>query len=108
MANKTANFGWILMLVLGIYRGILTFVFYFTEVMDLQNGFIFLANAVAIIFIAMNAYKKAEKWSWWCMLLIGALPLISGTLWEAAHPAVIAGWVVLLVGLFLPIKAFFK
>ena len=106
--DKYLKIGWILMLILGIYRIILSVIFYQNGQLDIQNSLVFLSNAVAVVFIAWTAYKKAEKWSWWCMLLIGALPLISGTLWEAAHPAVIAGWVVLLVGLFLPIKAFFK
>ena len=57
--------------------------------------------------LALTAYKKAEKWSWWCMLFIGILPLISGMLWNATHPGVIVGWVIFLLGLFIPVKVFF-
>ena len=108
MASKTLKFGWILLFILGLYRGLMSFYLYFTKVMDLSNGLVFLANAVAIIFIAMMAYKQAEKWSWWCMLFIGAFPLLAGTMeWDLINPWIIIGWVLLILGLFIPIKDFF-
>ena len=92
------------MLILGIYRGVLSGVFLATNEMDLQNTLIFFANAVAIVMVTLSAYKKGAKWSWWCLFIIGLLPLIAGTMWNATHPGVIAGWVIFLLGIFIPAK----
>ena len=95
------------MLVLGIYRVAYFVYIYLAKVMDLPNALVFLANGIAIIFIVLYSYKKAEKWSWWCLFLIGLLPLAAGTLWEATNPGLLIGWVIFLLGMFIPIKAFF-
>ena len=105
MQTKSLKIGWILMLILGLYRGFLSVVFVATKVMDLTNALIFFANAVAIVMITLTAYKKAEKWSWWCLFLIGVLPLIPCTLWNATNPWLIAGWIIFLLGIFIPAKA---
>lgn len=108
MKTKSLKLGRIFMLILGFYRVLLCIYFYSTRMIDIQNSLVFLSNAVAVLAVTQFSYKKGEKWAWWCLLLIGVLPLISGLLWNATHPGVIAGWVLLLLGLFLPFKAFFK
>ena len=108
MSKQSLKIGWILMLCLGLYRGVMSVFLVVSKEMDLMNTLVFFSNAVAIIFISLTSYKKAEKWSWYCLLLIGALPLVAGTLWNATHPTVIIGWVVFLLGLLIPVKVFLK
>ena len=108
MSKQSLKIGWILMLILGIYRGAMSVYLLATKFMDLQNTLVFFSNAIAIILISLTSYKKGEKWSWYCLLLIGALPLVAGALWNATHPSVIVGWIIFLLGLLIPIKVFFK
>lgn len=36
-------------------------------------GFILLANGVLVIFITQRSYRKAEKWSWFALLISGSM-----------------------------------
>jgi hypothetical protein len=36
-------------------------------------GFILLANGVLVIFITQKGYRKAEKWSWYALLISGTM-----------------------------------
>jgi len=69
-------------------------------------------SIVAGFFILFAGFRKAEKWAWWAMLVIGAIAwgygavinLLNGnTLDSVVH---LVGLVVFLVALFLPLRKF--
>ena len=66
------------------------------------------------IFILMTAYKKGQRWAWFCMLIISLIgwsnPLFSNI---ATHnvPAIFVcacGLMLMVIGLLIPVKAFFS
>ncbi len=72
-----------------------------------------LAISTAAIFILLAAFRKAQPWAWWALLVTGGMVLGFGTVVNV----VIANWfdfathlaalVWLLAGLLIPVKAFF-
>jgi hypothetical protein len=71
------------------------------------------AVSTGAIFILLGAFRKTERWAWWALLAMGVIVLGFGTAVNAVianwfdfatHAAVLA-W--LLVGLLIPVKAFF-
>ena len=75
MQDKLIKIGWIWMLIVGIQRfvaGFMMMVGYWGKSLDV--GILFALHAIAILFITLGSYKKAEKWSWWCLLILGLTP----------------------------------
>ena len=72
-----------------------------------------LASTLAGLFIVFGAFRKAEVWSWWAMLVVGGLSwgwgLVDNIIMGSALNSIMhaAGTVVCLVGLLLPVGAFF-
>jgi hypothetical protein len=76
-------------------------------------GTLGLTVAISSIFILFAAFRKAEKWAWWALLVTGVLAwgyglidnIITGDMFNSLLHLI--GIVIFLVGLLLPVKAFF-
>ena len=74
--SKSIRIGAILMVLLGLFRILASIQMFSTGEKNLDSCFLFALNGIAIIGIALGAYKKGEKWSWWTLLIIVmAVPL---------------------------------
>ena len=72
-----------------------------------------LVTVIAGFFILFGAFRKAEKWAWWGFLIAGGVAWI----WGVAFSIIIGdtfyltlqliGLILLIVGILLPVKAFF-
>ena len=60
--------GWILMLILGIYRIAVAAILMAVGVEDISGGIDLATTGAAIIGITLGSYRKAEKRSW-CVCL---------------------------------------
>ena len=67
---KSIKIGMILMVLLGLFRIFASIQMFVTGEKGLDSSFLFALNGVAIIGIALGAYSKGEKWSWWTLLII--------------------------------------
>lgn len=101
MEAKLLRVGWILMLILGIYRTIVAIVLIAAGVGDTSAGINLATTGVAVIGITLGSYRKAEKWSWWCLLLVGLVPFLGYEL----NPVLLVGWILFILGLVIPAKA---
>jgi hypothetical protein len=80
----------------------------------MHMGALGLAATISCIFILFAAFRKAEKWSWWTLLITGVIAwgygladnIITGDMFNAVLHLI--GLVIFLVGLLLPVKAFFS
>jgi len=80
---------------------------------QMHAGIYALTTVIAGFFVLFAGFQKAQKWGWWGFLIVGGI----AWLWGLIYSIVIAdnfniifmliGTVLLLVGLFLPFKAFF-
>jgi len=67
---------------------------------------------VAAFFIVFAGFRKAQRWAWWAMLVVGGTDCIYGAVVNVLHgntqdsAAFLFALVVLLVALFLPIREF--
>lgn len=92
---KDANY---LKALLGSYRGM---------------GVYALATVIFGFFVLFAAFRKAQKWAWWSFLVVGGIMW----LWGLINTIVVVdtvniilhaiGMVIFLVGLLIPVKAFF-
>ena len=105
MASKALKVGWILMLILGIYRVAVSIILVAMGFGDVTGGINLAATAAAIIGITLGSYRKAEKWSWWCLLVVGIMPLLGCTIVNGPDPLTVAGWVLFILALAIPAKA---
>ena len=72
-----------------------------------------ITTTVSGFFILFAGFRKAEKWAWWAMLVMGGiawgygavLNVVIGNTFDSA--VFLVGLVVFLVALFLPVKKFF-
>ena len=78
-----------------------------------QIGVVGLSSSLLTAFILFAAYRKAQKWAWWA-ILIGILPRLGFTVMRhivigdmMTAYLVLGALVVFLVGILLPVKAFF-
>ena len=84
----------------------------FTVVMR-NLGALALSGIIADLFILLVAFRKAQKWAWVALLIAGCVGWLSGliiniVIGDMTNMSLhIIGTVIFLVGLFLPIKAFF-
>ena len=106
MQSKALKVGWVLMLILGIYRVVVSIILVATDVVDIANGLTLAATAAAIIWISLGSYRKAERWSWWCLLVVGILPLLGcGLVPQMDTPTLVGciiGWVLFFLALVIP------
>ena len=71
-----------------------------------------ITQKVAALFILFAGFRKAERWAWWAMLVVGGITCIYGavinilngnSIDSAVHLVAFAG---LVVALLLPVKKF--
>lgn len=71
-----------------------------------------ITQKVAALFILFAGFRKAERWAWWAMLVVGGITCVYGsvinilngnTFDSAVH---LVALVALVVALFLPVKKF--
>jgi hypothetical protein len=78
-----------------------------------HQGAFALTTTIAGFFVLFAGYRKAQKWAWWSFLIVGGI----AWLWGLISTIVIGdnmnmilhvvGMVIFLVGILIPIKAFF-
>ena len=103
--SKSIKIGFILMLLLGVFRIIASIQMFVAGEKNLDSSFLFALNGVAIIGITLGAYKNGEKWAWWTLLiLVMAVPIycIFAHGWLAWN---IVGLVVSTLPIIVPAKA---
>ena len=105
MQAKSIKIGWILMLALGIYRIVVAIIGVAIQLGDIAAGIPLATTGAAIIGITLGSYGKAEKWSWWCLLVVGLVPLLSSTISYGIQPLTVLGWVLFILALAIPAKA---
>jgi ABC-type multidrug transport system permease subunit len=103
MESKALKIGWILMLILGIYRLVASFIL---PVMgeDISASILLGTTGAAIVGMSLGAYRKAEKWSWWTLLVVGVAPVLSCTIIHGIVPWALAGWILIILALAFPAK----
>jgi hypothetical protein len=73
-----------------------------------------IATAISCVFILFAGFRKAEKWAWWAMLILGVVAWGYGTALNVVigntsdFTFFLCCFVVHIVALFLPIKSFFS
>ena len=105
MRSKSLKIGWILMLILGIYRIAASIILVAMGFGEATSGINLAATAVAIIGMSLTSYKKAEKWSWWTLLIVGIMPLLGCSILHGLDPITIGGWVLFILAIAIPAKA---
>ena len=76
-------------------------------------GFYALTTVVFCFFVLIAGFRKAQKWAWWCLLIVAGVTwleglisyIIIGSLMYILIYAI--GTVLLFVGVLLPVKEFF-
>jgi len=101
MQAKLIKIGWILMLILGLYRLAMSIILVAMGLGDVSNGILLATTAAAIIGITLGSYRKAERWSWWCLLVVGIMPLLSCTI----EVFTLVGWVLFILAIVIPARA---
>ena len=106
MESRALRIGWIIMLILGLFRLVMSFVLMATG-WDINSSILLGLTGAAIIGMTLGAYRKAEKWSWWTLLIVGVVPPLACSITHGARPDVIIGWILVVPALLIPVKAFF-
>ena len=104
MKSTSLLIGWIIMLIAGIQRFIAAVMLFVSGESDLGNSILFALVSIATIFITLGSYRKAEKWSWWCLLILGLTPPVYCLI---AHDVIawpIIGLVLYIPALLIPVK----
>jgi len=76
-------------------------------------GLYALTTTIAGFFILFVGFRKAQRWAWWSFLIVGGIAWLWWLIFGIAIgdkvqiPLAAIGMVIFLVGLLLPIKAFF-
>jgi len=72
-------------------------------------GFCLAATGVAIIIITLASYRKAERWSWLCLLLLGIVPLWGGFIFQRLvlgfYPIELESWILFILAIAIPARA---
>ena len=105
MQTKSVKIGWILMLILGIYRTVIAIILAARSIGDISANIGLATTGVAIIGITLGSYRKAEKWSWWLLLIIGLIPFLDWTILHELNPMLVIGWILFILALAIPAKA---
>jgi hypothetical protein len=72
-----------------------------------------LTTNIAMFFVLFMGFKKAQKWAWWAFLLTGGIAWIFGLVTQIAEGdkmniiGHVIGIVLWLLGILIPLKAFF-
>jgi hypothetical protein len=74
---------------------------------DVDKAVLFILNAIAIIGITIGAYRKAEKWAWWTLLIIVMTPPIYCIIVHGWMGWNIVGLVLSTLPMVVPVKAVF-
>ena len=78
-----------------------------------SSGVFALSGTIVSFFILFTGFRKAQRWAWWALLIGGCVSGIGGGILpistgDKVYSLIfIIGVVILLVGIFLPIKEFF-
>ena len=76
-------------------------------------GVFALTTSIAVFFILLTGYKKGERWAWWAFVVVGGISWGYGLIIQILEKDMmnlilhLVGITLLLVGILLPIKAFF-
>jgi len=79
----------------------------------ISGGVFSLSGTIASFFILFAGFRKAQRWAWWALLVGGCVGGIGGgilpiSIGDKVYSLIfIIGVVILLIGIFLPIKEFF-
>jgi len=79
-----------------------------------KAGFYALVTVIFSFFVLFAGFRKAQQWAWWCFLIGGGVAWLGGLidyiiLGSAMHIVLQAvGTVLFLLGVLLPVKAFFS
>jgi len=103
--EKSVKIGWILMLILGLYRIMASISLVAMQQADVAAGVNLATTGIAIIFITLASYKKAQKWSWWGLLVIGIAPLLSCSILHGINVWAIIGWIIFILAIVIPARA---
>lgn len=103
--SKSIKIGFILLLILALFRIFASVQMVVTGEKDLDGGILFILNAIAIIGITLGAIKKGEKWAWWTLLIIVMTPPIYCIFAHGWMVWSIIGIVVSTLAIVIPAKA---
>jgi len=103
--EKSVKIGWILMLILGLYRIMASISMVTLQQADVAAGVNLATTGIAIIFVTVTSYKKAQKWSWWCLLVIGIVPLLSCSILHGINVWAAIGWILFILAIAIPARA---
>jgi len=104
--NKTIlKIGWIWMLIAGIQRVIAGITIIATGEKEIDAGVLFILHAIAIIFVTLGSYRYAQKWSWWCLLVLGLTPPVFCLIAHGVNMWNIVGLAFFLPAIIIPMKA---
>ena len=105
MKSKSLVVGWIIMLIVGIQRTAASAMLYTSGEKDLDSTMLFILHGTSIIFIALGSYRKGDKWSWWCLLILGLTPPVYCIIEHGISAWPIVGLAVFLPAIIIPAKA---
>ena len=78
-----------------------------------NTGVFALASVASGFFVLFAAFRKAQRWAWWAFLVVGGIAWLGGLIVTMAIGdntnmlMQLIGLVIFLVGLLIPVKAFF-
>ena len=101
--SKSVLIACVLMIIMALFR-----IFASVEMLgqgDVDKGVLFILNAIGIIGITLGAYRKAEKWAWWTLLIIVMTPPIYCVIAHGWMGWNIVGLVLSTLPMAIPIKA---
>ena len=76
-------------------------------------GVFALTTSIAMFFVLFTGFKKGQKWAWWAFLFVGGIAWIYGLVLQISEGDMmnlighVIGTGLWLIGILLPIKAFF-
>jgi len=91
------------MLILGIYRVFSSFALPAMGE-DIGASVLLGVTGVAIIGMSLGAYREAEKWSWWTLLVVAIAPVLSCTIMHGMEVWTVLGWILGVLALAIPAR----
>ena len=76
-------------------------------------GVFALTTSIAMLFVLFIGFKKGQKWAWWAFLFVGGIAWLYGLVMQISEGDMmnlvghLIGTGLWLIGILLPIKAFF-
>jgi len=76
-------------------------------------GVFALTTSIAMFFVLFTGFKKGQKWAWWAFLFVGGIAWLYGLVMQIGEGDMmnlighVIGTGLWLIGILLPIKAFF-